>query len=101
MFKVPNDPRNPTYDNTRTIGFWQWLTSSKADRSEWRRRRDAATHTTRTARTLHAYERHAEARVQEGRQAKADLKAERQQIKADRRTAKAHKRQARQTRRMH
>lgn len=101
MFKVPNDPRNPTYDNTRTIGFWQWLTSSKADRSEWRRRRDAATHTTATARTLHAYGRYAEGRLDQARQQRADLKGQRRQAKAARQAAKARARQARQARKHH
>lgn len=42
MFKVPADPHAPSYDRTITIGFWQWFTSSKADRQEWKVRGDIA-----------------------------------------------------------
>ncbi len=45
MFRVPADPRNPTFDAVIKVGFWRWLTSSKAGRREWRRRRDLAART--------------------------------------------------------
>jgi hypothetical protein len=80
------------------VGFWRWLTSSKADRTEWRRRRDAATHTTATARTLHAYERYAEGRLDQARQERVDLKGQRRQARVARQAAKAQARQAKQTR---
>jgi hypothetical protein len=41
MFRVPADPANPTFDETTKVSFWQWFTSSKADRKEWQRRRNA------------------------------------------------------------
>jgi hypothetical protein len=41
--RVPSSADNPTYDETFKVGFWRWLTSSKADRVEWARRRNAAT----------------------------------------------------------
>lgn len=40
--RVPADPHNPTYNHVFLVGFWRWLTSSAADRREWRRRRDIA-----------------------------------------------------------
>jgi hypothetical protein len=42
MFRVPSDPREPSFDVTQKVGFFRWLTSTKTDRIEWRRRRDAA-----------------------------------------------------------
>lgn len=42
MFRVPRDAAQPTFDSTIKIGFWKWLSSSKADRTEWARRRNAA-----------------------------------------------------------
>jgi hypothetical protein len=48
MFRVPTDAQNPTFDNTTKIGFFKWLTSSKTDRIEWARRRNAAAQTART-----------------------------------------------------
>lgn len=41
MFRVPRDPHNPTLADSERIGFFRWLTSSKADRKEWARRRNA------------------------------------------------------------
>jgi hypothetical protein len=52
--KVPRNAENPSYDDVEKVGFWRWLTSSKPDRLEWRRRRDAATSTGRVARKLEA-----------------------------------------------
>lgn len=75
MFTVPADPDNPSYDRTFTVSFWQWLTSSKADRQEWRRRRDA---------------------VGQARVARADARVE--QATAARDQAKQHKRAQRQAR---
>lgn len=40
--RVPADPHNPSYSHVFLVGFWRWLTSSGADRKEWRRRRDIA-----------------------------------------------------------
>lgn len=45
MFRVPQDPANPTFDHTFKVGFGRWMTSSKADRTEWSRRRNAAART--------------------------------------------------------
>ena len=42
MFRVPNDAARPSFDDTTKVGFFGWLKSSKAERREWRRRRDAA-----------------------------------------------------------
>jgi hypothetical protein len=42
VFRVPSDPTRPTFDQTFNVGFWRWLTSSKADRAEWERRRNEA-----------------------------------------------------------
>lgn len=39
---VPVDPQSPTWDRTVKIGFRQWLTSSKRQRQEWYRLRQAA-----------------------------------------------------------
>lgn len=39
---VPVDPQNPTWDATFKVGFWRWLTSSKRERQEWFRLRQAA-----------------------------------------------------------
>jgi len=41
MFRVPTDPDRPTFDQTTKVSFWQWFTSSKPDRKEWQRRRNA------------------------------------------------------------
>ena len=40
--RVPNDPVEPSFDQTFRVGFWAWLTSSKTDRVEWARRRNVA-----------------------------------------------------------
>jgi hypothetical protein len=42
MFRVPTDPTHPSFDQTFKVGFFRWLRSSKVDRLEWRRRRNAA-----------------------------------------------------------
>jgi len=42
MFRVPNSAEAPTFDATTTISFWRWLTSSRAERDEWMRRRNVA-----------------------------------------------------------
>ena len=42
MFRVPNDPVAPTFDDACSVSFWGWLRSGSAERREWRRRRDAA-----------------------------------------------------------
>ena len=42
MFRVPADPTNPSFDHTFKVGFFGLLRSSKADRAEWARRRNAA-----------------------------------------------------------
>jgi hypothetical protein len=54
--RVPSDPDNPTYDNTFTVGFWRWFTSSAAERKEWARRRRAAIHTSSSVRKLNRAE---------------------------------------------
>ncbi len=59
MFKVPSDPDNPSYDDTFTVSFWRWLTSSKADRGEWRRRKNAAIHTSSSVRFTRNQAEHA------------------------------------------
>lgn len=45
MFRVPVDADAPTFDRVMKIGFFKWLTSSKSDRNEWMRRRNAAAQT--------------------------------------------------------
>lgn len=45
MFRVPNDFVNPTFDDTRKISFWKWLTSNAYQRHIWRSLRDHATKT--------------------------------------------------------
>jgi hypothetical protein len=40
--RVPTSATEPTFDQTFRVGFWRWLTSSKPDRAEWARRRNAA-----------------------------------------------------------
>lgn len=45
MFRVPVDADAPTFDQVTKVGFFKWLTSSKAERSEWMRRRNAAAQT--------------------------------------------------------
>ena len=67
MFKVPTDPDTPTYDHTFTVSFWQWLTSSAADRHEWRRRRDAAIPTSRSVRYASHKAEQAQARTEQRR----------------------------------
>lgn len=62
--RVPTDSDNPTYDSTFKVGFMRWLTSSKAERNEWTRRRNAAIPTSRGIRKLDE--------IQGGLQAKAD-----------------------------
>lgn len=42
MFKVPSNAEHPTFDATFTVGFFRWLTSSRDERVEWARRRNAA-----------------------------------------------------------
>lgn len=42
MWTVPRNAEDPSYDDAEKIGFWRWLTSSKADRTEWVRRRKIA-----------------------------------------------------------
>jgi len=43
MFRVPQNPDTPTFDDTFKVGFFRWLTSKKTERGEWMRRRNAAT----------------------------------------------------------
>jgi hypothetical protein len=45
--RIPNDPMQPTFDQTFRVGFWAWLTSSADDRREWARRRNVAANTAR------------------------------------------------------
>jgi hypothetical protein len=42
MLRVPVNAARPTFDETVKVGFFSWLTSSRADRQEWARRRNAA-----------------------------------------------------------
>ena len=42
MFQVPEDFETPTFDHTFKVGFVRWLKSTKAEREEWARRRNAA-----------------------------------------------------------
>lgn len=42
MFRVPSSATAPTFDDVFKVSFGRWLTSSKADRVEWARRRNAA-----------------------------------------------------------
>lgn len=46
--RVPTDPTSPTFDSTYKVGFMKWLTSSKAERQEWARRRNTAAQAART-----------------------------------------------------
>lgn len=98
MFKVPSDPANPTYTDAYTVTFWQWLTSTKRDRNEWRRRRDAATRTSTVSRYLAAKEAHAQGRLGAARQAKQNLRAEKLARRADKQARKAAARRAKQAR---
>jgi hypothetical protein len=52
--RVPANPDHPTYDHTFRVGFWQWFTSSTAQRKEWARRKRAAIGTGRIDRQLEA-----------------------------------------------
>lgn len=40
--RVPSNPAYPTFDETYDVGFVQWLKSTKDERKEWGRRRNAA-----------------------------------------------------------
>ncbi len=42
MFRVPVDADEPTFDQVERISVRRWLTSSKTDRTEWKRRRNLA-----------------------------------------------------------
>lgn len=42
MFRVPSSADAPSFDQTFKVGFMRWLTSSAADRHEWRIRMDIA-----------------------------------------------------------
>jgi hypothetical protein len=42
MFRVPTNLDHPTFDHTFKVGFIRWLKSTKAEREEWQRRRNAA-----------------------------------------------------------
>jgi hypothetical protein len=42
MFRVPVSQTLPTFDETFKVSFWQWLTSGKAERVDWMRRRNVA-----------------------------------------------------------
>jgi hypothetical protein len=44
MFRVPADADDPTFDRTEKISVRRWLTSSRAERMEWKRRRKALLH---------------------------------------------------------
>jgi hypothetical protein len=56
MFRVPIDSRNPSFDRALKVGFWRWLTSSKAQRAEWQRRRNAAAEAARQGQNARAQE---------------------------------------------
>jgi hypothetical protein len=59
MFRVPTDPTRPSFDHTTKVGFFRWLRSSKADRVEWQRRRDAAAELARQGQNARAQQRSA------------------------------------------
>jgi hypothetical protein len=42
MFRVPVDAADPTFDQVARVSLRRWLTASKAERTEWRRRRNVA-----------------------------------------------------------
>ena len=42
MFKVPTDPSHPTFEISRKVSFWKWLTSRKAERRKWQHLRAGA-----------------------------------------------------------
>jgi hypothetical protein len=64
-FRVPSDPDNPTFDDTFEVNTRQWMTSSKADRLEWQRRRNAAAKVAKTNQDARA-EAWAERKIAEG-----------------------------------
>ncbi len=45
MFRVPVDIDGPTFGRTEKVSLRRWLTSSRADRVEWSRRRNLAAET--------------------------------------------------------
>lgn len=77
MFKVPRDPQNPSYDDTFTVGFWKWLTSSGNDRKEWQRRKNAAIHTSRSVRYTQGKAEEASQKADEARARKEARRSER------------------------
>ncbi len=56
MFRVPLNAARPTFDETVKVGVFNWLTSSRADRQEWARRRNAAAKAARVSRNARAAE---------------------------------------------
>jgi hypothetical protein len=41
-FRVPVDPERPSFDRTFRVSLGRWLRSSRGERAEWARRRQAA-----------------------------------------------------------
>jgi hypothetical protein len=74
VFRVPADADHPTFDDTFEVSTRKWMTSSKADRQEWERRRNLAAQTAQAGQEQRIGEWTAErsARVKAKRQAKRD-----------------------------
>ncbi len=70
MFGVPADADHPTFDRTEKISVRRWLTSSRVERMEWKRRRNMAAATAAANKVQRAGE--ASARRQAAREGAAE-----------------------------
>jgi hypothetical protein len=70
MFRVPVDAEDPTFDRTEKISVRRWLTSGRAERTEWKRRRNVAAATAAAKKVQRAGE--AGARRQAAREGAAE-----------------------------
>lgn len=74
--KVPSNGLQPSFEDVFRVGFWRWLFSRKAEREEWKRRRNIALQKLRRQRLRNIAESHS-ARVAAFEEARRNLREER------------------------
>lgn len=87
MFRVPASADAPSFDQTFSVGFFRWLTSSAADREEWTTRRNIAAQLARENQVAAADQSIAARREQFGRDLVA-MQARAGQLRAELRAAR-------------
>ncbi len=84
MFRVPLDAQDPTFDRVEKVSLRRWITSSKAERAEWKRRRDLAAAVAKSRRAQRAAEMGARRQAERASRAESLRQAEIQASQANR-----------------